>query len=295
MQNHYQTLGVHPTAEDVVIKAAYRVLAQKYHPDRFQGDKDLAHKKMLEINEAYRVLSDEKLRTEYDDAIKVNQYASSEDTDASDLEEDFGDDIEEAWAIALEFHPKIEECYQRLRRVNILLANSFKLFLIENKVFSRAVEIAKTAERTFLEKYFGSDEVMLTVVSNLITRGEKDLIKKLNRYILALGDDVSTNTLLERVLGPDWFGLYYAQNITTPQYRGRDVTELAHLARSIKYDWHRDSLAREKCLALLSAIGIRWEERGGKYHIQRDYKQIEVRPEELIRFVKDNVCPMFQI
>ena len=83
--------------------------------------------------------------TEYDDAIKVNQYASSEDTDASDLEEDFGDDIEEAWAIALEFHLKIEDCYQRLRRVNILLANSFKLFLIENKVFSRAVEIAKTA------------------------------------------------------------------------------------------------------------------------------------------------------
>lgn len=35
MKDYYATLGVTPQAEDVVIKAAYRALAQRYHPDRF--------------------------------------------------------------------------------------------------------------------------------------------------------------------------------------------------------------------------------------------------------------------
>ncbi|MGI9227665.1 MAG: DnaJ domain-containing protein [Gammaproteobacteria bacterium] len=33
-KNHYSTLGVTQDAEDVVIKAAYRALAQRYHPDK---------------------------------------------------------------------------------------------------------------------------------------------------------------------------------------------------------------------------------------------------------------------
>jgi molecular chaperone DnaJ len=34
----YQILGVQPDAEDVVIKAAYRALSQRYHPDKWAGD-----------------------------------------------------------------------------------------------------------------------------------------------------------------------------------------------------------------------------------------------------------------
>jgi len=40
MTNHYSTLGLTPQAEPVVIKAAYRALAQHYHPDRFEGSVD---------------------------------------------------------------------------------------------------------------------------------------------------------------------------------------------------------------------------------------------------------------
>lgn len=57
-KDYYAVLGVAPEAEDIVIRAAFRALAQRYHPDRFGGSRDKAHARMSELNEAYGVLSD---------------------------------------------------------------------------------------------------------------------------------------------------------------------------------------------------------------------------------------------
>ena len=48
----YKVLGVPPTASDEEIKAAYRRLAKKYHPDLNPGDANAA-RRMNEINAAY--------------------------------------------------------------------------------------------------------------------------------------------------------------------------------------------------------------------------------------------------
>ena len=66
MKDYYANLGVVPTAEDVVIRAAYKALVQRYHPDRYSGDQAEANAKMAEINEAYGVLSDPIMRKQYD-------------------------------------------------------------------------------------------------------------------------------------------------------------------------------------------------------------------------------------
>ena len=50
MKDYYAILHVLPSAEIDVIKAAYRALSRKYHPDTFEGDKAYASKRMQEIN-----------------------------------------------------------------------------------------------------------------------------------------------------------------------------------------------------------------------------------------------------
>jgi molecular chaperone DnaJ len=66
-KDYYKTLGVAKTAKPAEIKASYRKLARKYHPDANKGDAG-AEEKFKEISEAYSVLSDEKQRKEYDEA-----------------------------------------------------------------------------------------------------------------------------------------------------------------------------------------------------------------------------------
>ena len=58
MTDPYKVLGVSPDATDEQVKAAYRELAKKYHPDNYVNNplSDLAQEKMKEINEAYDMI-----------------------------------------------------------------------------------------------------------------------------------------------------------------------------------------------------------------------------------------------
>jgi molecular chaperone DnaJ len=62
---YYEVLGVQRTATDAELKASYRKLAMKHHPDRNPGDKDCEHR-FKELNEAYDVLKDGDKRAAYD-------------------------------------------------------------------------------------------------------------------------------------------------------------------------------------------------------------------------------------
>ena len=64
-QDYYELLGVARNAAVKDIRAAYRKLARKYHPDLNPGDKS-AEEKFKQIQEAYEVLSDTKKRQVYD-------------------------------------------------------------------------------------------------------------------------------------------------------------------------------------------------------------------------------------
>ena len=67
MQNskdYYRILEVSPSSSHAEIKKSYRRLALLYHPDTNSGNQ-LYEAKFKEIIEAYRILSDEKQRKEY--------------------------------------------------------------------------------------------------------------------------------------------------------------------------------------------------------------------------------------
>jgi len=64
-KDYYKILGVPKTATEKEIKAAFRKLARKHHPDVNKGDAK-AEAKFKEINEANEVLSDPEKRKRYD-------------------------------------------------------------------------------------------------------------------------------------------------------------------------------------------------------------------------------------
>lgn len=65
MKNHYQTLGIKRDASNDDIKKAHRKLAQKFHPDKNEGDK-FFEERFKEIQEAYETLSNPYERKKYD-------------------------------------------------------------------------------------------------------------------------------------------------------------------------------------------------------------------------------------
>ncbi|PRY15069.1 tetratricopeptide repeat protein [Pontibacter ummariensis] len=79
--NLYNVLGISPTATAKEVKAAYKQLALKYHPDRNPGDKH-AEELFKLVNTAYQTLSNPDKRARYDLRLQyqrelqrpVNQY-----------------------------------------------------------------------------------------------------------------------------------------------------------------------------------------------------------------------------
>ncbi|WP_310643115.1 J domain-containing protein [Limnohabitans sp.] len=72
----YAVLGVAPTAAPEVIRAAYRALALRHHPDR-HAHSAIDGSVMAELNKAYDVLSCPESRRVYDQGHQRAQLASA--------------------------------------------------------------------------------------------------------------------------------------------------------------------------------------------------------------------------
>ena len=110
-RNPYDVLGVKPDASEDQIRAAYRKLAKRFHPDLNPGNKE-AEAQFKEISAAYDIVSDKEKRARFDrgeidesgaerpqpqqrwhgfaEGADSDKYHAQPDIDVNDLEELFG-------------------------------------------------------------------------------------------------------------------------------------------------------------------------------------------------------------
>lgn len=76
--NYYEILEITPEASEEVIKAAYKALVKKYHPD---NGEDISNDKITitDINVAYETLSDPQKRKVYDQNLNLARKAEKEE------------------------------------------------------------------------------------------------------------------------------------------------------------------------------------------------------------------------
>lgn len=75
MRTHYQNLQVQENADQAIIKASYKVLAQRYHPDRNPKNPVEANRVFLIITDAFKTLSDPDKRAVYDAKLRAARRA----------------------------------------------------------------------------------------------------------------------------------------------------------------------------------------------------------------------------
>ena len=139
--NLYEILGVSPQAEEIVIRAAYRVLAQRYHPDKSSQPKEAAELRMRAIQEAYEVLSDPVCRVAYDASLSNSEYEKvifplRQPHSIANLEA-------QAWEILLHLHPDLGSNLNKLEANQKHLAKTYRSLLLElisEKLVNRLVQ-----------------------------------------------------------------------------------------------------------------------------------------------------------
>lgn len=200
-KNYYKILGLLPSAEDFLIRAAYKALAQRYHPDKYSGSKEDANLRMAEINEAYTILSDSIKKREYDALRQSNMHTNEPEFDNQPDAQESAEfnSMDDDWNLAIEYYPDLTQIVAKLKKINWRLANSYRIHLLSKKEFDKRFIIADTMKREFLITYFGNNERILTFAVKLITLGDRSAVRDLNKAVRIFGDNIDADRVIAKL------------------------------------------------------------------------------------------------
>lgn len=293
MQKHdwYAVLGILPDAEEVVVRSAYRALAQRYHPDRCTDQPADSTRRMAEINMAFAVIGNSASRAKYDKERSGSQQAtfSADDDERFDAFDAAIEELEERWQIAVDIFPQIQVDRLRLSQISRSLSFAYVTTLLTTKSFANGSSIANQMEGVFLGRFFGENRQIVEFAKTLIFDNHRDAARALNRLVDVLGSEVDPNLIITRV--ESQYGLL--------DLRQRKATELQQIAR---IDGLKSKVQRygefydAKILAELLGFTIESIDRGFlqgyKVLVHRDGQTVlELSSQDAFkRWAKENLC-----
>lgn len=93
MSSLYDVLGVSRDATQQEIKKAYHKAAMKYHPDKQENPTDETTNLFLKIVDAFTVLSNPNLRSEYDKELELKEETENLQNEISQARQDLIDQL----------------------------------------------------------------------------------------------------------------------------------------------------------------------------------------------------------
>ena len=275
MKDYYSILHVLPSAEIDVIKAAYRALSRKYHPDTYAGDKAYAGKRMQEINDAFGVIGDPEKRKKYD----AERKAANQEDEFTSNDNDVDTRLEEDWMVACKYCPEATESFIHLNKLSRSLAFAFKSYLLDSKQFSECQTIRDKFRAEFLNNYFGSNPAVQEIGEKLVLAGELKAAKSVNRAVKVMGASLVVINLI-KTLKPEYPHVLVVQTLNSTNTKSQKL--FLEISRN-PYNWN---LYHE----LFNILGITYEVTiWGNYKFTYQGKTITVRDSLMGKWVADNL------
>lgn len=176
MIDFYELLGVKRDASLDEIKAAYRKMAKKYHPDVNKSEE--ANKIIISLNEAKEILMDADKRREYDrrlDEIDHSKQFSSDKTETySSKMHEYKETYSETYVTKWQFFKNyiknaIDKDFIKVLKSLLVMMNFFLFLMIKSIVFVFLVLIG------IFEKiidWFAGFMVLMAILSLFVMGGE---------------------------------------------------------------------------------------------------------------------------
>jgi hypothetical protein len=192
----YAVLGVLPGAEDAVIRAAYRILSQRYQPGRYKGDPAEGAARLKRIEDAYATLSDPARRSQYDLQAGAREVAEiGNQADAENLFDAPGWHAD--WELACRFYPALRDTEAQFQAMSPALAFTFCATLLETKRFPEGEDIARQLEQAYLGKSFGDNPDIVAFAKRLIVAGNNEAVRTLKHALVVLGSSTPASVIID--------------------------------------------------------------------------------------------------
>jgi hypothetical protein len=203
-RDYYAILGVLPSIDQAALVAVYRALQKKYHPDVYQGDRLEGERIIRELNEAYEVLGDPKMRAEYDrdraeESEQSGDYSQARERDPG-AQESSAQEVE-GWEYVKRYYPEVEKSRAVLALASSTLALSFQVAVLKDRNFADSSKLSKMLLDDHLRRYFGPNRDVQLFAFKAIIEGRRDIALEVNKAIRVLGSpaDRQSGEFLERI------------------------------------------------------------------------------------------------